>query len=221
MVLKKKPLKTVIRNKRRALKFAGLYERDASNDPFDQFDRWLNQALKSEPFEANAMTLATSSASGQVTARTVLLKDYDSSGFVFYTNKNSRKGRNLRLNPQASLVFYWGSLSRQVLIDGVMEEINRDKVVDYFQSRPRRSQIAAYVSQQSQSVANRSELEKKMDEIEKKFKGRQIPCPEYWCGYRLKPLRIEFWQGRPDRLHDRLCYTPRKSGVWKRERLAP
>lgn len=215
------PIKKVVRNVRRALNYSGLYEKDVADHPLVQFEKWMKDAIAKEMFEPNAMTLATASLDGAPTSRTVLLKDYDENGFVFFTNYHSRKGQNLINNPQASLTFYWGSLSRQVLIDGKVHQADRESSVEYFHSRPRGSQIAAYVSDQSHVVANREELEKRVKEVEKEFKGQDIPCPEHWGGFCLVPHRIEFWQGRPDRLHDRICFTQNESGIWKSERLAP
>ncbi|MCA9408571.1 MAG: pyridoxamine 5'-phosphate oxidase [Candidatus Omnitrophica bacterium] len=218
---KQNKVKEVVRNLRRALNYSGLNEDKASLDPFEQFEAWMKDAVEKESFEPNAMTLATASKKGIPTARTVLLKDYGPEGFVFFTNFNSRKGKNLTENSQASLVFYWGILSRQVLIDGEVIKTNREGSVEYFHSRPRKSQIAAYISSQSEVVASRQQLETQMKAAEAQFKGKDIPCPEHWGGFCLVPRRIEFWQGRPDRLHDRLCYTKVDAQNWKRERLAP
>ncbi len=214
-------VKKTVRTLRRALNYGGLYEKDVSNDPFEQFAKWIKDAVEKEMFEPNAMTLCTASKDGTPTARTVLLKDYTNEGFTFYTNYNSRKGQNLTDNPKASLVFYWGSLSRQVLIDGNVSLVDRETSVEYFHSRPKGSQLAAYASNQSHIVKNRDELETKIKEVEQKFKGKKIPCPDNWGGYLLNPLRIEFWQGRADRTHDRLCFTRKEDGSWLMERLAP
>lgn len=219
-MIKDKLTKQIVRNLRRGLNYKGLEEKTAPKAPFALFEKWIDAAVSKQAFEPNAMTLATVSADGTPSARTVLLKDYSPEGFVFFTNYNSRKGRNLKDNPKASLVFYWPVLSRQVLIDGITEKVDRETSQEYFHSRPRKSQIAAAVSHQSHKVENRQELEKQFQAWEEKYKGKTIPCPKEWGGYVLIPRRIEFWQGRPGRLHDRLCYT-RKGGVWKRERLAP
>jgi len=214
-------LKNVIRDLRRALNYRGLYEKDAAADPLVQFESWLKDAVDKEQFEPNAMTLATASADGRPSARTVLLKDFGPGGFVFYTNYTSRKGDQLTANPQASLVFYWASLSRQVIIDGTVEKTGRAESEEYFHSRPRGSQIAACASAQSRPVNGREELETKAKGLTAQYKGAEIPCPDNWGGYRLIPSRIEFWQGRPDRLHDRLAYRRNADQTWTRERLAP
>jgi pyridoxamine 5'-phosphate oxidase len=219
--LKQSIVKKTVRTLRRALNYGGLYEKDISSDPFEQFAKWMKDAVEKETFEPNAMTLATASKEGVPTARTVLLKDYDSQGFTFFTNYNSRKGQNLNSNPKASLVFYWGSLSRQVLIDGDISLVSRESSVEYFHSRPRGSQIAAYASNQSHLIQNRDELKATIKDIERKFKGKEVECPDNWGGYLLNPSRIEFWQGRPDRTHDRLCFTKTDENIWKMDRLAP
>lgn len=218
---KQNPIKSVVRNLRRALNYSGLYEKDIDPDPFVQFERWMQEAVQKETFEPNAMTLATVSSDGQPSARTVLLKDYDEQGFVFFTNYNSRKGRELLANPKASVVFYWGSLSRQVLIDGHVKPTARNTSEEYFHSRPRGSQIAAYISEQSHPVSSREELEQRVTEVDQQYKDQEIPCPECWGGFCLVPARIEFWQGRPDRLHDRICFTKDENDVWRFQRLAP
>ncbi|MCA9400397.1 MAG: pyridoxamine 5'-phosphate oxidase [Candidatus Omnitrophica bacterium] len=215
------PIKNVVRNFRRALNYKGLYEREAPAEPIELFKKWMAAAVKKELFEPNAMTLATATQDGRPTARTVLLKDFGPDGFVFYTNYHSRKGKNLEANPHASLVFYWGSLSRQVLVDGTVTRTDRRTSEEYFHSRPRGSQIAAAASEQSSVVSNRETLMDKMKEIERDYQGKEVPCPQNWGGYCLIPQRIEFWQGRPDRMHDRLCYQLQADGTWLRERLAP
>jgi len=211
----------LFRNLRRALNYSGLYEENISEDPLIQFEQWMKEAIEKESFEPNSMTLATASKDGTPSARTVLLKDYGPEGFVFFTNFKSRKGKDLADNPRASLVFYWGILSRQILIDGEVKKTKREVSVDYFHSRPRTSQIAAYISNQSEVIADRKQLEDQMKKVKDQFKDQEIPCPDQWGGYCLVPQRIEFWQGRPDRLHDRLCYTKTDDHHWKRERLAP
>ena len=220
--MKNEPLiKKTLRTLRRAVNQSGLDEKDAGPDPIALFEKWIVAAVEKEAFEPNAMVLATASPDGHPTARTVLLKDYGPDGFVFFTNYASRKGEQLTANPRASLVFYWGILMRQVLIDGTIARTDRQTSEEYFHSRPRGSQLAALVSAQSRPVANRAELEQLLKDAEEKYKDSEVPCPEGWGGYVLNPARIEFWQGRADRVHDRLCYTRNGEGAWKLERLAP
>jgi pyridoxamine 5'-phosphate oxidase len=195
---------------------------DVDPDPFAQFGSWLQRAIEAEPGEPNAMTLATSSTgSGRVSARTVLLRGFDQHGFVFYTNYESRKGRELDENPQAALVFYWGLLQRQVSIAGRVEQVSREESQAYFNSRPRGHRIGAWASQQSRILEERSELEARVRELEERFHGDDIPVPPFWGGFRVVPDKIEFWQGRPNRLHDRIRYTLTDSGLWTIERLYP
>ena len=189
-------------------------------DPFRQFQRWLHEAIESELPEPNAMTLATVKADGSPTARVVLLKDLDATGFVFFTNYLSDKGRQLAANPQAALVFLWLELERQVRIEGRIGLVAPEEAAAYFRSRPRNSQLGALASQQSQVVANRRLLEQRFEELDRQYADRDIPMPAHWGGYRLLPTLFEFWQGRPSRLHDRLLYTRTEAG-WHRVRLAP
>lgn len=200
---------------------AGLTEADADFNPFKQFQTWFDQALSAELPEPNAMTLATATASGKPSARIVLLKGFDEKGFVFYTNYSSHKGQELAENPWASLVFWWVELERQVRIDGSVEKVSQEESEAYFQSRPVGSQLGAWASPQSEVIASREELEKKIAELEEKYKNETIPKPPQWGGYRLIPHELEFWQGRPNRLHDRLRYRQQTDGTWLRERLAP
>ena len=166
------------------------------------------------------MTLATVSASGEPSARTVLLKGLDDLGFVFFTNYESAKARDLEANPRACLLFFWGELERQVRINGAVARISREESSVYFRSRPRESQIGAWVSPQSRTIPNRGVLEENFESLTAQYEGGDVPVPPFWGGYRVTPERMEFWQGRPSRLHDRLLYTNTASG-WKRERLAP
>ena len=196
-----------------------LDEQDAARDPFVQFDRWFNEAIKAELPMLNAMTLATVSASGQPAARIVLLKGVDARGFVFYTNYASRKGAELAANPRAALVFYWIELEREVRIEGRVEKVSAPDSDEYFASRPLGSRHAAIASPQSAVVPNRAVLEARFAEADK-LHGDAPARPAHWGGYRVLPSAIEFWQGRPNRLHDRLLYS-RIDAAWKIERLAP
>ena len=208
---------------RREYTLSGLRRADLDANPIVQFQKWFGQvttALTSKEIDVNAATLATTDKNGKPSARIVLLKNLDERGFIFFTNYESRKGRELFENPNASLVFYWQELERQVCIAGSVEKISREESESYFKSRPRGSQLAAWASNQSDVVADRAALEAKWSEMEKKFPN-EVPLPPNWGGYVLKPQRIEFWQGRASRLHDRFCYTRQKNNLWKLERLAP
>ncbi len=196
-------------------------EKDAAVDPFQQFGRWWREAIDSNIDEVNAMTLATASADGWPSARIVLLKEYDENGFVFFTNYNSAKGRQLMENPRACLVFFWKELERQVRITGGIEKVPAEESDDYFNSRPAGSRIGAWASPQSSVIAGRSVLEERVKSFTAEFGSGTIPRPAHWGGFRVKPAVVEFWQGRSSRLHDRLQYTLREKGSWKIERLAP
>ena len=189
-------------------------------DPFRQFQRWLHEAIESELPEPNAMTLATVKADGSPTARVVLLKDLDATGFVFFTNYLSDKGTQLAANPQAALLFLWLELERQVRIEGHISVISPEESEAYFRTRPRDSQLGALASQQSRVVANRRILEQRFEELDRRYAGVEIPMPAHWGGYRVLPTVFEFWQGRPSRLHDRLRYRLQPGG-WLLERLEP
>lgn len=197
-----------------------LLESEAAADPFHQFQQWFEEALAAEPNHANAMTLATCTREGKPSARVVLLKSWDQRGFVFYTNYNSRKASELLENPRASLVFWWQGLERQVRIEGHVEKTAEEEADDYFQTRPRESQIGAWASAQSEIIPDRSTLEQRFQEIARAYENQPIPRPAHWGGFRLAPESIEFWQGRPNRMHDRLRYRRLASG-WVIERLSP
>ena len=200
---------------------AGLAEKDLARDPFRQFEKWFQEAEAAKLAEPNAMTLATASPDGRPSARTVLLKGLDGRGFVFYSNYESRKGRELALNARVALVFPWIALERQVLIEGTVTKVAHEESAAYFHSRPRASQLGAWVAQQSSVIPGRATLEEAMKALEKKHAGAEIPLPPNWGGYRVAPETIEFWQGRRSRLHDRLRYRRDQEGGWLVERLSP
>ena len=199
-----------------------LREEQLDASPFVQFENWFKDAQNAELIYPNAFTLATSGEDRKPSARMLLMKGYDDRGFVFYTNSESKKGNDFKDNPNASICFWWGKLERQVRIEGEVEQVDESAADAYFASRPRGSQIGAWASHQSSVIDSREVLERRYREIEKQYEGKDIPRPPYWQGYILIPSTIEFWQGRPDRLHDRLRYrleTP--GGGWVIERLAP
>jgi pyridoxamine 5'-phosphate oxidase len=200
---------------------SSLGETDVDPDPIRQFALWFDEACESGNPEFNAMTLATATPDGRPSARMVLLRGADERGFAFFTNYESRKARELEANPLAALVFFWHELERQVRIEGRVERVSAKESDTYFQSRPQGARIGAWASPQSQVIAGRDVLEAKFAEIESRHQGESIPRPANWGGYRLVPHSIEFWQGRPNRLHDRLRYTRRPAGSWVIERLAP
>jgi pyridoxamine 5'-phosphate oxidase len=197
----------------------GLEQGDSS--PFKQFELWFNQALAADLLEPNAMTLATVTSEGKPDARIVLLKGFDDRGFVFYTNYLSHKGQELAANPHAALVFLWGDLERQVRVVGRVEKATDLEADTYFQSRPLGSRLGAWASTQSEVIASREFLEARMAALEKEYEGKEIPRPDHWGGFRVVPTELEFWQGRPSRLHDRLRYRLQENGVWEIDRLAP
>jgi len=229
---------------RREYSVGGLDRRSLDADPFAQFETWFGQAaatksgswwrklgiamykcfqvaLGAEPIDPNAMTLATADKEGRPSARTVLLKAVDKRGFIFYTNYQSRKGCELAENPRGALVFYWPDLERQVCVSGDVTKLAREESERYFRSRPRGSRLAAWASNQSEVVPDRAELEEKWKQMAAKYPGEDVPLPPYWGGYVLTPTRIEFWQGRSNRLHDRFCYTRQADGHWIIEQLSP
>ncbi len=200
---------------------SGLNKTNLDINPIKQFSLWFQQAIDAQLLEPNAMTLATVAGNGQPSARIVLLKIFDERGFVFFTNYNSLKGKQLTANPQAALVFWWGELERQVRIEGTVEQISDLESDEYFHSRPQGSQIGAWVSAQSQVIASREVLDNKLGELEAQYQEQAITRPPHWGGFRVVPKVIEFWQGRPNRLHDRLCYRLTEEKTWAIERLAP
>lgn len=229
---------------RREYNLTGLRRKDLDADPIGQFKKWFDQAAGArtsgrlrrffikvyktvlmasgaEPMDLTAMTLATADKQGRPSARVVLLKGVDQRGFIFYTNYESRKGQELGENPQAALVLYWPDQERQVCIAGQISRLPAAESDAYFQSRPRGSRLAAWASKQSATVKDRAVLEEKWKQLEAQYAEGEIPRPPFWGGYLLSPVRMEFWQGRPNRLHDRFCYTQRPDGTWQIERLSP
>lgn len=229
---------------RREYNLAGLRRQDLADDPIVQFQRWFDQATGArasgrlrrlfinlyksvlliravEQIDINSMTLATVDSQGRPSARVVLLKGVDERGFIFYTNYHSRKGEELAQNPNAALTFYWPEQERQVCVAGEVSQLPANESDTYFRSRPRGSRIAAWASDQSQVVPDRAALEQKWQEFEKRYPGEEVPRPAHWGGYVLRPRRIEFWQGRPNRLHDRFRYTRQAENNWVIERLCP
>lgn len=212
---------TSVANLRKEYTFQGLSETDAHPNPFEQFRTWFDQAITAQLPEPNAMTIATASLDGKPSARLVLLKDYSERGFVFYTNYESRKGQQLVENPWGAIAFWWAELERQVRIQGRVEKVSQAESDAYFNSRPKGSQLGAWASHQSQVVASREVLEQQLQQLKDKYENQQVPRPPHWGGFRLVPDEIEFWQGRPSRLHDRLLYQRNQDGSWTRQRLSP
>lgn len=212
---------STIADLRREYASRALSEDEAHADAMRQFGLWFDEALETQLLDVNAVTLATSSSAGEPAARTVLLKGFDENGFVFYSNYESAKGRELEENPRACLLFFWAELERQVRINGSVTRTAREESEAYFLSRPLESQIGAWASAQSRPVPTRASLEERYATLLANYAAGNIPVPHYWGGYRVKPERIEFWQGRKSRLHDRLLYTLQDDGTWARTRLAP
>jgi pyridoxamine 5'-phosphate oxidase len=198
-----------------------LLESNTKADPIKQFEVWFNEAQEANVPEKNAMTLSTATHDGRPSARIVLLKGFYDTGFIFYTNYLSRKGKEITKNPIGALTFFWAGMERQIRIEGTIEKVSKEQSEKYFHSRPKGSQIGALASPQSQEIADRSVLEKKWAELEAEYADKDVPKPSYWGGYILKPRMIEFWQGRPSRLHDRILYKKIDNKNWKKVRLAP
>jgi pyridoxamine 5'-phosphate oxidase len=206
---------------RKDYRLHALNQEEAAENAIEQFEKWWDDAVKSEIDEVNAMTLATASSDGLPAARIVLLKAFNAEGFQFFTNYESFKGKQLVENPRACLVFFWKELERQVRITGLVEKLSEKDSSDYFRVRPEGSRIGAWASPQSEIIESSEWLVKRVDQFEKQFSDSEIPKPPHWGGYLVRPVTIEFWQGRPNRLHDRLLYTLQENGNWMIERLAP
>lgn len=208
-----------IANIRNEYSLKGLHEDDLDSDPLKQFSKWFDEAVNSGLDEPNAMLLSTV-YNAKPSSRIVLLKDINE-GFLFFTNYNSKKGKDIEINPQVALTFFWKELERQVRIEGIIEKTTESESDEYFATRPRGSQIGAWVSNQSEVIENREAIEQKTKKYEEQFEGITIPRPPHWGGYKVIPDYLEFWQGRPSRLHDRLVYQKIENGIWKIDRLAP
>ena len=216
-----KPTNMHIAELREEYKQAALDLENLHKDPFIQFENWFQQAMHAELKEPNAMSLATANEQGMPSIRTVLLKYFDHQGFVFFTNYASRKSKDISENAHVALLFPWIDLERQLIIQGKAERISTTESLKYFSSRPKGSQIGAWVSPQSSVITSRSLLLTKFEEMKQKFQQGKIPLPDFWGGFRVIPSRFEFWQGRPNRLHDRFQYKPEGEAGWRIERLAP
>ncbi len=200
---------------------AGLDRTALAADPITQFERWYDQWAATDPYDTAAMVVATADRSGRPSARYVLLRSVDERGFVFFTNYDGGKGRHLDANPVAALTFGWIDLERQVRVEGHVRRVSEEESDAYFSVRPRRSQIAAWASPQSEVIPDRALLERRFGDLEARYRGQEVPRPDHWGGYRVVPEAVEFWQGRPDRLHDRFRYRHQASGGWLIERLGP
>lgn len=198
-----------------------LHRKDLAADPFVQFQTWFDQALKAGISEPNAMSLATTTLQGRPSLRTVLLKYFSETGFVFFTNYESRKAHEIAENPEVCMMMPWLSLERQIIVYGHVEKVSKMESLKYFLTRPKESQLGAWVSQQSQVVSGRKLLEMKLQEMKNKFSHGEIPIPSFWGGFRIVPHHFEFWQGGPGRVHDRFMYSKQEDGTWKIERLQP
>ena len=210
-----------IQNLRQDYSASTLSENSTKGDPIKQFEQWSNEALEAKLHEPNAMTLSTATVTGKPSARIVLLKGFHAGGFIFFTNYLSRKGKEIAKNPQGALTFFWGGLERQVRIEGTIEKVSKEESEKYFHSRPKGSQVGAIVSPQSQEIESRDALEQKWNQLEAEYADKEVPKPSYWGGYILNPQLVEFWQGRPSRMHDRILYKKTDKKTWKKVRLAP
>ncbi|MBS1516726.1 MAG: pyridoxamine 5'-phosphate oxidase [Bacteroidetes bacterium] len=219
--VRNKSIRQLVANFRNEYLSKGISENELDDDPIDQFEKWFNESVKNKIPEPNIMNLSTVSNDCKPSGRIVLLKGFDENGFVFYTNYDSRKGSELAENKYAALTFLWHELYRQVRIEGTVQKISAEESDKYFHSRPRGSQLSAVASAQSRIIPDRDFLEKKVTELEKEFQDRQIPRPDNWGGFCLSPASIEFWQGRANRLHDRIQYILNEKNIWIRQRLAP
>ncbi len=209
-----------VQHLRQSYKSSTLVEDKINKDPFKQFEIWFNDALKAEFIEPNAMNISTVNSNGDISSRMVLLKGFDEHGFVFFTNYESNKASDIASTQQAALTFWWDKLHRQIRIRGTVEKVTRKESEEYFHSRPRGSQIGAVASKQSEVIQDYAYLENEYKTIEDQYENQEIPCPKHWGGYRVMPVEFEFWQGRPNRLHDRIRYF--KTDIdWKIERLSP
>ncbi|HEX6124564.1 MAG TPA: pyridoxamine 5'-phosphate oxidase [Pyrinomonadaceae bacterium] len=205
---------------RREYSLRELSKASVAADPFVQFANWFDENLASQPAEPSAVLLSTVGSDGAPSSRVVLLKGFDARGFVFYSNYESKKGRDIAAEPRTSLTFFWPELERQVHIAGRTEKVSREESESYFKSRPVASKLGAWASEQSTELSSREALEDRLREVTERFAGQDVPCPPFWGGYRIIPTRFEFWQGRPSRLHDRICYELRND-EWKISRLSP
>jgi pyridoxamine 5'-phosphate oxidase len=213
-------LRNYINSLRHDFSLESLDEKDVHKNPINQFSKWFTEAVDSKVNEPNAMTVCTATKDGKPSARILLLRNFDDNGFVFYTNYKSRKGKEIVENPHAAILFFWPELERQIRIEGVLSKQSTEVSDLYFSSRPRSSKLGAWTSAQSQVIESRKVLDEEYEKLSVKYPGEDVPRPEHWGGYILKPATIEFWQGRPSRLHDRILYTKENSN-WKIERLAP
>lgn len=216
-----KSFRQLVSNFRNEYIAKGINESDLKSNPIDQFESWFNEAVANKLIEPNVMHLSTALPDGKPSGRVLLLKGFDEKGFVFYTNYDSRKAAELAQNNFAAMTFLWLELYKQVRIEGTVHPVSPTESDAYFKSRPRGSQIGAWVSLQSKPISDRIELEKKVAEVEKQFHGQPVPRPDNWGGYCLSPVLMEFWQGRANRLHDRILYTLEHDNIWTKQRLSP